>query len=122
MIDWFLYLVSERTQVENIEIRRLHPQPAGNQMSQACALPAVPMFQPPGQSDRQTKLAGARLKTTANTRDFQSGEPYPTRGGEIYLDPSRMLQAASSQVAESEYSSFTNPIFSSTDQGPNLPR
>ena len=94
-------------------------------MTQACGLPAVPTFQLSGQSDRQTKLAGARLKTTAYTRDFQRGEPYPTRGGEIYLEPSRMLQAASSQVVEgheSEYSSFTNPIFSSTDQGPNLPR
>ena len=116
--------------MENIEIHHLHhaaQQPVFNQTSQACALPAVPRFQLSAKPDRQANLTGARLKTTAYTRDFQKGVPYPTRGGvgEIYLDPSRIMIQAASQVAEgheSEYSSFTNPVFSSTDMGPNLPR
>ena len=110
MIDFF-NLVSGRTELENIEFHLLQPQ--------------QPVF-PPLSFSKPSK-ASSRLKTTAYTRDFSRGVPYPSRGGvgEIYLDPSRIMSQAANQGTEgheSEYSSFKNPIFSSTDMGLNLPR
>ena len=119
----------ERTQIENVLIHQLPPrvsQPGSSSFVGTPQLQGQPV-----QFSQFSNSTGRGLKTTAYTRDLQRRPPYPVRGGggggAIYLDPNALMTQASASLAsaediqlESDYSSLTNGVFSTTDIGPSL--